>query len=210
MNRRRYVLGVALILIGLSAILKNLRIMPNNSLLIFAGIFFMYLWYIKRQNLFLLLGSLGIFFGLVSFLDYYNIIRLRMSPELVLLILGLIFLYLYYSRRIFGFVFPGAILISLSGYVFLINRFNSEKLWPSYFLLLGFAFYLIYFIAFYEKSSWPLVIGTILNLLGLLFLSFTYGILNWRIYQYYNYLWPLLLILIGILLLLKVFGGKRP
>ncbi|SHJ27170.1 LiaI-LiaF-like domain-containing protein [Lutispora thermophila] len=209
MNGRRYGLGVVLILIGLSALLKNLKIMPDNSFVIFVGIFFMYLWYIKRNNILLLLGCFGVFSGLISLLDYYNIIRLKMSLEMVLLILGIIFLYLYYSKGIFGFVFPGAILISLAGYVFLISRYNSEKLWPSYFILMGFAFYLIYFIAFYEKSSWTLVLGTILNLLGILFLGFTYGIISWRIYKYYDFLWPLIMIVAGLLLLMVTISGKR-
>jgi len=208
MNRRRSILGFILILIGLSAILKNLKLMPDNSLLIFVGTFLFYLWHLNKQNLFLVLGTLGIIFGLISLLDYYGIFHLRMSTELVLLTLGIIFLYFYYSKRIFGFVFPGAILISHAIYLFLMSNFNSGKMWPSYFLLLGFAFYLIYFIAFYEKSSWPLVVGTILILLGIVFLGFSFGILSWRIYKYYNYIIPAVLILIGIILLMKVFSGK--
>lgn len=208
MNKRRSVLGVLLILIGISAILKNLGIMPGNSFVLFGGIFLLYLWYMKRQQIFLVLGSLAVFTGFLSLIQDLGIFRFRMSGELVLLALGILFLFFYYTKGIFGFVFPGAILISLAGYVFLMENFDSAKLWPSYFLLLGFAFYMIYFIAFYERSSWPLVVGTILNLLGIFFLAFSYGLLNWRIFQYYNYIFPTLLIFIGILLLMKVFGGR--
>jgi len=209
MNGRRSILGLILILIGLSAILKNLRLMPDNSLLIFAGVFLLYLWHLTRQGLFMVLGILGTLFGVISLLDFHDIFRLRMSAEFLLLALGIIFLYLYYSKRILGFVFPGAILISHAVYLYLMNNFSSEKLWPSYFLLLGFAFYLIYFIAFYEKSSWALVVGTILNILGIVFLGFSFGILNLRIYRYYSYILPVSLIIIGIILLMKVFDGRR-
>lgn len=209
MNKRSSILGVLLILIGVSAVMKNFNIMPGNSLLLIGGIFLLYLWYAKRQQVFLVLGSLAVFSGSLSLLRDLRIFRFEMSGELVLLALGILFIFFYYTKGIFGFIFPGTILISLAGYVFLMNNFDSEKLWPSYFLLLGFAFYLIYFIAFYGKSSWPLVVGTILNLLGILFLAFSYGLLDWRLYRYYNYVWPILLILTGILLLMKVFGSRN-
>lgn len=208
MNRKRSILGLVLILLGLSAILKNLRLMPDNSLLLFGGVFLLYLWYLYRQGLFLVLGTLGTLFGFISLLDFHGIFRLRMSMEIVLFALGIIFLYFYYSKRIFGFAFPGAILISHGVYLYLMNNFSAEKLWPSYFILLGFAFYLIYFIAFYEKSSWPLVVGTILITLGIVFLAFSFGILSWRIYRYYNFILPAALIIIGIILLMKVFGSR--
>lgn len=208
MNRKRSILGLILILLGLSAILKNLRLIPDNSLLLFGGVFMLYLWYLNRQGLFLVLGTLGTLFGFISLLDFHGIFRLRMSIEFVLFALGIIFLYFHYSKRIFGFVFPGAILISHGVYLYLMNNFSAEKLWPSYFILLGFAFYLIYFIAFYEKSSWPLVVGTILIILGIVFLAFSFGILSWRIYRYYNFILPVALIIIGIILLMKVFGSR--
>lgn len=208
MNKRSSLLGVILILIGISAILKNFRIMPGNSFILFGGIFLLYLWYLKRQQVFLVLGSLALFSGVLSILQDLRIFQFKMSGEMVLLALGVLFIFFYYQKGIFGFIFPGAILISLAGYVFLMNNFNSAKLWPSYFILLGFAFYLIYFTAFYGRSSWPLVVGTILNLLGIVFLAFSYGLLNWRLYQYYNYVWPIILILFGVLLLMRVFSEK--
>lgn len=208
MNKRSSILGVLLILIGISAVLKNFNIMPGNSFILLGGIFLLYLWYVKRQQVFIVIGSLAVFSGVLSLLHDLKIFQFEMSGELVLLALGILLIFFYYTKGIFGFVFPGAILISLAGYSFLMNNFNSEKLWPSYFLLLGFAFYLIYFIAFYGRSNWPLLVGTILNLLGIVFLAFSYGILDWRIYQYYRYLWPVLLIVAGVILLIRVFRGR--
>lgn len=209
MNRGQKTLGVLLILIGLSSILKSMRILQGNLLILFGSLFLLYLWYIYKENLFFILGAMGTIYGILSVLNKMGIYRFRASEEIILFALGVLFIFLYYARNIFFFVFPGSILISLAGYVFLMRNFNSDKLWPSYFIFLGFAFYLIYFIAYYEKSSWALVVGTFLNIFGILFFAFSLGIIKVVIYQYYKYLIPVALIVIGLLLLLSVIVKKN-
>jgi len=208
MNRGQKTLGILLILIGLSSILKSMRILQGNLLILFGSLFLLYLWYIYKENLFFILGTIGTIYGILSVLNKMGIYRFRLSGEILLLVLGILFIFLYYAKNIFFFVFPGSILISMAGYVFLMKNFNSDKLWPSYFILLGFAFYLIYFIAYYEKSSWALVVGTIFNIFGILFFGFSLGIINAVIFQYYKYLIPVALIVIGLLLLINVIAKK--
>ena len=103
MNKRRSILGVLLILIGISAILKNLGVMPGNSFVLFGGIFLLYLWYIKRQQIFLVLGSLAVFSGALSLIQDLGIFRFRMSGELMLLALGILFLFFYYTKGYINF-----------------------------------------------------------------------------------------------------------
>lgn len=208
MNKKSSTLGIALILLGVAVFLKNFKIMPGSSLILFVGIFFLYLYYTRKQQAFLIIGLIAVISGIVSILDDLKIFRFEITGELILIVLGLIFIYLYYSKKNIGFLIPGAILISLGCYIFLMDNFNTGKLWPSFFILLGFAFYFIYFTALYGKENWPLVVGTLLMMIGIVFLAFSYGILDWRIWKYYKYVWPLFLIFLGVLLLLNTIKSK--
>lgn len=208
MNKKSSTLGIALILLGIAVFLKNVKIMPGSSLVFFTGIFFLYLYYTRKQQAFLVIGLITVVSGLISMLDDLKIFRFEITGEMVLILLGLIFVYLYYSKKNIGFLIPGAILISLGCYIFLMDNFNTGKLWPSFFILLGFAFYSIYFAALYGKENWPLVVGTLLMLIGIAFLAFSYGILDWRIWNYYKYIWPLFLVFLGILLILNTIKKK--
>jgi drug/metabolite transporter (DMT)-like permease len=208
-NRKNSVLGAALILLGIAVFLKNFRVMPGSSITIIAGLFFLYLFYIKKQQAFLVLGLVAILAGIISILRDLNIFDLKITGEAILILIGIVFIALYYSKKNIGFLIPGVILISLGLYISLINYYNTTKLWPCFFILLGMAFYSIYFIALYGKENWPLVIGTILCLLGLTLLAFSYGILNRRLWRYYNYLWPLALVFVGVILILGKFKGRK-
>lgn len=208
MNKKSSTLGIALILLGAAIFLKNFKIMPGSSLVLFAGIFFLYIYYTRKQQAFLVIGSIAVVSGLISILDDLRFFRFEMTGELFLILLGFIFVYLYYTKKNIGLLIPGAILISLGCYIFLMDNFNAGKLWPSFFILLGFAFYFIYFIALYGRENWPLVVGTLLMLIGIVFLAYSYGILDWRIWKYYKYVWPLFLIFLGVLLLVRTIKGK--
>ncbi len=208
MNKKSSTLGILLILLGIAVFLKNFKIMPGSTLVLFAGILLLYLYYTRKQQAFLLLGSIAAISGILSILGDLRIFRFEITGELFFALLGLVFIFIYYSKKNIGFLIPGAILISLGCYIYLMENFNSSELWPMFFILLGIAFYSIYFIALYGKENWPLVVGTILMLVGLVFLTFSYGILDWRLWQYYNYLWPLLLILVGVLILIRTIKGK--
>lgn len=203
MNKKSSILGMGLILLGMAVFLKNIGIMPRSSLMMFAGIFFFYLYIIKKEQAFLIISLIAALSGSISILRDLKFLRFNMTGEVFLFLLGIIFILLYYSRKNIVFLIPGAILISLGCYVFLMDNFNSARLWPSFFVLLGIAFYFIYFLALYGKENWPLVIGTILIFMGLIFLAYSYEVLDLRIWQYYNYVLPLVLILLGVLLLIK-------
>ena len=136
MNKKSSTLGIALILLGVAVFLKNFKIMPGSSLILFVGIFFLYLYNTRKQQAFLIIGLIAAISGIVSILDDLKIFRFEITGELILILLGLIFIYLYYSKKNIGFLIPGAILISLGCYIFLMDNFNTGKLWPSFFILL--------------------------------------------------------------------------
>lgn len=123
--------------------------------------------------------------------------------------LGIIFLLLYFRKGVLGFVFPGYLLPAIAIYSLIENNINDDFIWPSFFILLGLAFYLIYFTAFVNKSSWPLIPGTILILFGLAAFAFVLGIISIdklkALEGYQSYILSAVIVLIGVGLLYKGF-----
>ncbi len=207
MSRRGTILGIILISLGISIFLNNFNV-PKSFAAIVLGMIILYLFYKKRQTAFLVIGLIIAVGGVLSVLRELNIIDFKIRGEYLLLLIGVIFIALYYIKKNSGFLFPGTILISLGIYMLLIKYFNSSGLWPCFFILLGLAFYSIYFMAYYGIASWPLVVGTILNFMGILLLGFSYGIINWRTVRYIRYVLPLFVVYLGVLLVLKIIRRK--
>lgn len=202
MNKRNTLLGVALILIGISLYLRNFHIATSSSLTLFIGLFLFFVYSVKREQPYMIFGSIFTVIGLMSLLDDLRFFRINITFEMLLIVLGLIFIFLFYSKEITGFVFPGFILPALGVYLILIRTFGERYTSSSIFLLLGFAFYIIYFIAYIGKSNWPLIPATILLALGILGYVFRLGILDLNIlYLRSEYIWPILLILAGVIIL---------
>ncbi len=207
MSRKGTILGILLIILGIGFFLNNF-IVSKSYATILIGLFILYLFYKKRQSAFLIIGLFLAGMGLLSVLNDLNIFTFKVKGELILILLGVMFITLYYSKKNIGFLFPGAILISLGSYIYLINFYNRQDLWPCFFILLGLAFYFIYFAAFYGGDNWPLVIGTVFNVLGIMLLGFSYNIISWRTLRYARYVLPLALVYIGVLLLLRVIRRR--
>ena len=206
-SRRGTILGIILISLGISILLNNFNV-PKSFAIIVLGLIIIFLFYKKRQNAFLIIGLITVISGVLSVLKEFNIFVFRIKGDFILLLIGIAFVLLYYLKKNIGFLFPGTILLSLAAYLFLIEYFNNQRLWPSFFVLLGLAFYAIYFIAFYEEDSWPLVIGTIFNFLGILLLGFSYGFIGRSTLKYLRYILPLVFIYLGVLIMLRIIKRK--
>ena len=115
----------------------------------------------------------------------------------LLMILGGILFWLFWftQKKEVGLLMPGTILISY-GVLFLICTLESwrwmDELWPIFLLGPGLGFLFMYLLGTREK-------GLLIPAFILVFLA----VLFWSDYFYFSYLWPLLLIGIGVLLLLK-------
>jgi hypothetical protein len=118
-----------------------------------------------------------------------------------------VFLFIYFRKGIIGFIFPGYILPAIAIYSLIDNSMNDSFIWPSFFILLGLAFYMIYFTAYIGRSSWPLIPGTILILFGLIAFGFVLEILSIEMLRalsiYQNYIIAALIVLAGVGLLYK-------
>jgi hypothetical protein len=203
--------GIVLVFLGLAFFLKNYNISVINTMLLLAGLYFLYDYVIKKYQPHLVFGIVLSAAGSIMLLRDLGRLHFDLSGEMFFLALGAIFLFFYFAKGITGFVFPGFILPVFSIYSLIENNMNDNYMWPSFFILLGLAFYFIYFTAYIHKSSWPLIPGTILILFGLVAFTFVLGILSVDmlrdIAQYQNYIISGAIVLLGVGLLFK--GLKR-
>lgn len=203
MNKKNTAIGVVLILLGISIYLRNFHIGTGSLITLFIGLGLLYAYYIKREQPFMIFGGIFTTIGLMSVLGDIRFFRIDVTFEAVLIALGLIFIFMYYIKHIQGFIFPGTILPALGIYIILQRSFSDRLAGPSIFLLLGFAFYAIYFLAYMGKSSWPLFPATILLLLGVLAYAVSFDVITWTMISLnWDYIWPLLLVVAGVSILL--------
>jgi hypothetical protein len=211
LKKNNYVAGIALVFLGLALFLKNYNISVMNTLMLLGGLYFLYSYVVKRVQPHLAFGLILSAAGSVMLLRDIGKLKFGMNGEMFLLALGAIFLFLYFTKGITGFIFPGTILPALAIYSLIENNMNDNYMWPSLFILLGLAFYFIYFTAFIHKSSWPLIPGTILILFGLGAFAFVLGIVSLDMIrglsQYQNYIISGGIVILGVGLLVK--GLKR-
>ena len=204
MNKRNTAIGLALILLGISIYLRNFHIGSGSILTLFLGLGLLYAYYIKKDQPYIIFGGIFTVIGLMSVLGDIRLFRIDMTFEAVFIVLGIIFTFMYYAKHIHGFIFPGMILPALGIYVILLRVLNDRLAGSSIFMLLGFAFYAIYFIAYMDKSNWPLVIASILLIVGVLSYAFSFKVLTWStILLKWDYIWPLLMIAAGLLILIN-------
>ncbi len=211
MKNKNYAAGIALIVLGLAFFLRNYHISVINSLFILGGIYFFYSYATQKQQPHLIFGVILTGTGILILLKDLGLLHFNISGEMFLILMGMVFLFFYFRKGIEGLVFPGYILPSIGVYIMIMNNMNEDYMWPSIFILLGIAFYLIYFTAYIQKSSWALIPGTILILFGLACFAFSLGILTLNMLTaltgYQNYVISAVIVLIGIALLIK--GLKR-
>jgi hypothetical protein len=150
----------------------------------------------SRRSLFpgILLIVLGILFLLPNFIE----LRTRQLWPAFILAPGLAFFFMYSRERSnYGLLMPAAILTMIGAMFFSITFgiASMRTLWPLFIMAPGIGFLLMYLLGKREKGL--LIPAGILNALGLIFLL---GVSD------YDYLWPVILILIGLMFLLS---GKR-
>lgn len=140
----------------------------------------------------IVLVLLGVFF---LFTNYAGIELERVWPVFVI-VPGLVFLVMaFVNRDNFGLIMPGTVLLSVGG-VFLACEaygwFMMASLWPVFILAPGVGFFLMFL--FGKREQGFLIPAVILTAVGILFFLTESG---------YAHLWPLLLILIGVILLIR-------
>jgi hypothetical protein len=210
MNKKNTLIGAALILLGISIYLRNFNIGTGSLVTLFTGLGLLYAYTQKKEQPFIIFGGIFTIIGLMAVIGDLRLFRLDVTFEAVLIVLGVIFIFMYYTKHIQGFIFPGTILPALGVHIILQRCFSDRIAGPSIFLLLGIAFYAIYFMAYMGSSGWPLIPATILLLSGIAAYAFNFKILTWSMIRInWDYIGPVLLIAAGVLILLgKLRKGR--
>lgn len=210
MNRKNTALGIILILLGVSIYLRNLNIEAGSLITLFIGLGLDIAFYIKREQPFIIFGGIFTAIGITSVLQDLRVFNVDITFETLLICLGIIFIIIYRTKHADGFIIPGMMLNAVGIYLILMRTFNERYTSPSIFLLLGFAFYAIYFIAYMGKSNWPLIPATILLITGILAYGFNFKVITWNmIYMKRIYLGPLIMMGAGAFILLNVFRKRK-
>uniref|UniRef100_A0A7C3MJA6 DUF5668 domain-containing protein n=1 Tax=Dictyoglomus thermophilum TaxID=14 RepID=A0A7C3MJA6_DICTH len=144
------------------------------------------------------MAILLIFIGLLLLLSNFGIL----SGNLFLLIISAIFLFSYYRfNRNIGFLIPGCILLSIALFNILQSLYTINPVYIISFI--GFGFLMIFFIHSskkeysYAEKYWSIYPGIILISFGIIL-----GLIS-KSPEYIRYLFPILLIIIGALLLFR-------
>jgi predicted membrane protein len=144
-------------------------------------------------------GIVLIIIGLIFLLPSFTNLTLRDLWPVLMLGPGILFFLGYIAdRKNYGLLMPGAILTTyglLFLYCSLTDWYMMRSLWPLYLIGPGIGFFLLYY--FGKKETALLVPGSILTILGLIFLVRSTD---------YDYLWPVVIIAAGLLL---IFRSKR-
>ncbi len=141
-------------------------------------------------------GLVLIVLGAIILLSNLEVFDLwNLWPVLVIL-LGLFFFGLWiYDRDNYGLLMPATI-VTIAGVLFLYcdgsGWFHMQDLWPVFLVAPGIGFMLMYF--FGEQEGGLLVPGTILLVIGIIFLSANRWAGRW---------WPAILVFVGVLLLIR-------
>lgn len=199
-------LGIVLILVGVLVFLVNTNLLSGNALLILLGIGFLVIYFSRRYTWSLISGMIVIVVGATSMIDDMVSTRFDLAGFTFLTGMGIVFLILYYTKKITGFVFPGFILPAIGIYTLVSSMYVVEMSWL-FFLLVGLSFYGIYFAEFMKRGSrWPLIPGTILVAFSALLYLIMKNIIDISFWNAIEHAWPALLIIAGILI---IFNNVR-
>ena len=154
------------------------------------------------MNKSLIMGIMLIIIGSVLLLPSFTDLTLGdLWPVLMLAPGILFFLGFVADRKSYGLLMPGAILTTY-GLVFFYCTISGwsamHELWAFYLVGPGIGFFLMYY--FGKKETALLIPGTVLTLLGLIFILRSTD---------YDYLWPVAIILAGVLIIM-IGKRKRP
>ncbi len=144
-------------------------------------------------------GLILIVLGILFILSNFNALELdwEILWTYILIVMGVIFwLGFIFDRSKEGFIMPGTILLTV-GIIFNVSeRFgwsNMDHLWPFFILAPAFGFYAMFICGKHDRGV--LIPAGILTAVGLIFLMQSYPIIK--------YIWPLGMVAIGVLLLLR-------
>lgn len=206
MKDKDYSLGVFLIFIGILFLLLNLNIISFEWLLFMLSIGVLIGYFMKKHLGYLVLGLVLLGISSIMLLNKYIFIGINIENFLFLWIFGVISLILYGRQKSNALLIIGMLLIALGANNLVEELIAGDLNWVLY-LFFGIAFYIIYLIGYRKsKIEWPKHLGTIMIIVSLLFLLSSKKMLTLGFWQFIFYLFPILLIAIGIKI---IYNAKK-
>ena len=209
MRRNDYSFGLLLVLVGVLFLLLNLKVLSFDWLLFILSIGLIIGYFMQGHISYLISGLILLAISLVSLLNKYVVPSMDIRGFLFLWIFGIISLILYRRQKGKALLIFGLILPALGTYN-LIEQISFGNVSWAFYLLLGISFYIIYIIG-YSKSAieWPKYLALIMVILSILFLLSSKSIGQFKFWKFISYLWPILLIGIGIKIIYNMIKLKE-
>lgn len=209
MIKRDYYFGILLIFIGVLFSLLNLNVLNLEWVLFILSVGLIIGYFIQDYMSYLISGLILLGVSLVSLLSKYAFPGVNVKGFLFLWILGIISLILYGKQKNRGLLVFGLVLPALGTYNLIEELTYTDVSWILY-LLFGIAFYIIYLIG-YSKSGieWPKYLAGIMVIVSIIFLLTSTRTVQFKFWRFINYLWPILLIGIGIKIIYNIIKLKE-
>lgn len=209
MKREDYVFGFFLIFIGVLFLLLNLNVLNFEWLLFILSIGLIAGYFIKDHIGYLISGLVLLAISLIYILNEYAFPGVNIKAFLFLWIFGIISLVLYGRQKSKGLLIFGAILPALGTYNLVEELSSGSVSWALY-LLFGIAFFIIYLVGYRSSGiEWPKHLSLAMVVVSILFLINSKTAMEFKFWKFINYLWPIILILIGIRIIYNMVKLKE-
>lgn len=204
-KKNQALVGVILVVVGLYSLLSQWVDLPfikiKNLPVLFVATALLLLYYTKRKTWALVTGMLIGFLGIIGVFPR-SINAGTFIVPMVFIIPGSIFIILYFSKRMIGFLIPGSILIWFGTFVGLtVSGLATGMMVPALFFgSIGAAFITMYILGHPGIGKWPLIPGCILLAFGFMFfMGFSVRVVT----RFAPRIIPIAFIVIGFLLFIK-------
>lgn len=127
----------------------------------------------------------------------------------IVAIIGVLFLTLHYIGKQSWAIYPGAFITPVGIVVFLATRgLNMEVWWPLFVAAPGVSFLILR--ANGGWNRWATIPGTLLVVIAAIMFAFSSGTVSWLYIDVIGKAWPVALILVGLVLIVRSFGPRNP
>lgn len=197
MYRKKFSLGIFLIIMGSIFLLSNLNILSFDWILFIISIGLI-ISYMYRQNIIYLIGGLILLsISSVALIDTYIFSNIDIKAFIYLLVLGSGLVYIYHKSNIRSFILIGSFILALSANSLLSQLIVVDISWLK-FILFALSFYISYLIAYKSNGIiWPKYISYLMLIMGIIYLLSIQDFFDLRFLKI-TYIIPIIIIIIGI------------
>lgn len=202
--KRDFSVGLVLIAFGLAILLLNLKFVAINWIAFILIITFvlsviLIVLYYENSNIVFLIGGLVLLtLSIVSMLDQYLFINIRITSFIYLFAGGIFGIMSYLKKPNNLFLFLGTILLALGTHN-LFQEFTLVNIAWFRLILISLAFYISYLVGYKENGIiWPKYISIIFLIIGSIALLYYKGLFNLGIGNVLSYIISISIIIVGI------------